>query len=40
MFGEKVFELIKELNRNVDNIPAFNVNLKKKKYSFLLLNVK
>lgn len=27
MFGAKVFELIKELDRNVDNIPAFNVKL-------------
>lgn len=26
MFGEKAFDLIKELDRNSDNLPAFNVN--------------
>lgn len=26
MFGEKAFELIKELDRNHDNIPPFNVS--------------
>lgn len=28
MFGEKAFELIKELDRNPDNLPAFNVSCK------------
>lgn len=27
MFGEKAFELIKELDRNPDNVTAFNVRL-------------
>lgn len=27
MFGEKAFELIKELDRNPDNITPFNVRL-------------
>lgn len=26
MFGEKAFELIKELDRNPDNLPPFNVS--------------
>lgn len=27
MFAEKAFELIKELQRNPDNLPVFNVSL-------------
>lgn len=27
MFGEKAFELIKELDRNPDNVTPFNVRL-------------
>lgn len=27
MFGEKAFELIKELDRSPDNLPAFNVRI-------------
>lgn len=29
MFGEKAFELIKELHRNPDNIVPFNVSSKR-----------
>lgn len=30
MFGEKAFELVKELQRSPDNLPPYNVSIKYK----------